>query len=282
LGRAEAAAAVADALAALPGVLAVAVGGSEAAGTADRSSDLDFYVYSDVVVPVSARSEVVGRLGEPGGEIGNALWEPGDEWTHAESGLPIDVMFRTRAWIEDQLDRVLVRHEPSVGYSTCFWHNVRSSRALIDPDSWYAGLKARTDCSYPERLRTRIVRHNHRVLREMRSSYAVQLERAARRRDRANLVDRAAALLASYFDVLFAVNRVPHPGEKRQLEFAERTCSRLPPEMGARLDALTGAIGAPWAEQPDRTRVAVDALVDGLDGVLDTEPGLLTGELPNV
>jgi predicted nucleotidyltransferase len=272
--RDEAARAVAGALATLPGVVAVALGGSEAAGTADRDSDLDLYVYSDDPVPLPARAALAERLAAPGGEVGNDLWEPGDEWTHAESGVPVDAMFRTRAWIEDQIDRVLVRHEPSLGYSTCFWHNVRSSTALVDHDGWYAGLQARAACAYPEPLRARIVARNRRVLRELRSSYAVQLERAAVRRDRAGLVNRAAPFLASYFDVVFALNRVPHPGEKRQLAFAERECRRLPAEMSARVDELALAIATPWEEQPARTRAAVDALVDGLERLLAAEPDL--------
>jgi predicted nucleotidyltransferase len=273
--RSEAASAVAAALAALPGVLTVALGGSEAAGAADGASDLDFYVYSDVPVVLSSREALAKQLAERGGEVGNDLWEPGDEWTLAGSGIPVDIMFRTRVWIEEQLDRVLVRHEPSLGYSTCFWHNVRTSSALYDRDAWYAVLQARAECPYPDLLRTRIVRRNYRVLRGMRSSYAVQLARAAWRRDRANLVDRAAAFLASYFDAVFAVNRVLHPGEKRQLEFAERTCRRLPREMGSCLDEFARAVGAPWEEQPDRTRAAVDALVDGLERMLEAEPDLV-------
>ena len=116
--RSAAASAVAAAFAALPEVVAVALGGSEASADADRSSDLDLYIYSDVPVPIASRAAVADRLGAPGGEVGNDLWESGDEWTHARSGVPVDVMFRTRAWIEEQLDHTLVRHEPSLGYST--------------------------------------------------------------------------------------------------------------------------------------------------------------------
>ena len=276
--RGEAAIAVAASFAALPGVRAVALGGSEATGAADRASDLDLYVYSDEPVPLSARAAVAERLAEPGGEVGNELWEPGDEWTHAESGIEIDVMFRTTHWIEEQLERVLVRHEPSLGYSTCLWHNVRTSRALVDSNGWYPQLQERAACPYPERLRARIVERNHRVLRGMRSSYAVQLGRAARRHDRTNLVDRSAAFLASYFDVLFAVNRVPHPGEKRQVEHAERNCPLRPQELGALLDELASALGSAWDEESGRTRAAVDALVDGLDRILAAEPGLASAD----
>jgi hypothetical protein len=272
--RSDAASAVGAAFAALPEVVAVALGGSEASADADRLSDLDLYVYSDVPVPIASRAAVAERLAAPGGEVGNDLWESGDEWTHARFGVPVDLMFRTRAWIEEQLDHTLVRHEPSLGYSTCLWHNVHTSRALIDPEGWYDKLQVRASCAYPERLRARIVARNYRVLRDMRSSYAVQLERAAARGDRANLIDRASAFLASYFDIVFALNRVAHPGEKRQLAYAERNCPRLPPELRARLDELVSAIAAPWAEQPGRTRAAIDALVDGLDQVLEADPGL--------
>lgn len=266
--RLEAASAVAAELGALPGVLAVALAGSEEAGNADAASDLDLYVYSDSPVPLAVRAKLAERLGDPGGEIGNDLWEPGDEWTHSESGAPVDVMFRTRAWIEDQLDRVLVRHEASLGFSTCFWHNVRSSRALVDPTGWYAGLQERAARPYPEPLRERIVARNYRVLRDMHSSYAAQMMRAAERRDRVNLVDRASAFLASYFDIVFAANGVPHPGEKRRLEAAERDCRRLPPRLRESLDDLAAALAAPWTEQPARVRAAVDELVDGLDPLL--------------
>jgi hypothetical protein len=268
--RLEAASVVAVELAALPGVLAVALGGSEGAGTADAASDLDFYVYSDGPVPLTSRAELAERLAHPGAEVGNDLWEPGDEWTHSESGAAVDAMYRTRAWIEEQLDRVLVRQEASLGYSTCFWHNVRSSRALVDPDGWYAGLQARADCPYPGRLSERIVVRNYRVLRDMHSSYATQMARAAARRDRANLVDRASAFLASYFDIVFAANRLPHPGEKRQLAAVERDCAFVPPRLGEALDDLASALAAPWVEQPSRIRAAVDALVDRLDAMLDS------------
>jgi predicted metal-dependent phosphoesterase TrpH len=70
------------------------------------------------------------------------------------------------------------------------------------------------------------------VLRQVRSSYAHQIAAAEVRRDTVSLNHRVAALLASYFDVLFALNRVLHPGEKRLVEYAERTCAERPDHMG--------------------------------------------------
>ena len=94
----------------LPGVIAVAVAGSRQAGTEDDRSDLDLYVYSPEPVPLAARREIAARFALDA-EIGNAFWEPGDEWEDRATGVAVDVMFRSPGWIEDELDRVLVRHD---------------------------------------------------------------------------------------------------------------------------------------------------------------------------
>jgi predicted nucleotidyltransferase len=120
-------------------VLAVALSGSRGAGSNDDESDFDLYVYAASELPLDFRRAIAG----PDAEIDNRYWEPGDEWIDETSGARIDVMYRSPAWIEDQLDRVLVRHAASIGYSTCFWYNVLHSEPLFDPRGWYAGLQAR-------------------------------------------------------------------------------------------------------------------------------------------
>jgi len=135
----------------LPGVVAVAAGGSRAADVADADSDVDLYVYAPEPPPLEARARVAAAF-SPAAEIGNDAWEPGDEWVDARSGVTVDVIYRTPAWIEEQLDRVLVRHQASLGYSTCLWHNVLRARPLVDPDGWYARLRASADRPYPEPL----------------------------------------------------------------------------------------------------------------------------------
>jgi hypothetical protein len=137
---------------ALSGVMAVAMAGSRQAGTLDDRSDLDLYVYSPEPVPLAARREIAARFALDA-EIGNAFWEPGDEWEDRATGVAVDVMFRSPGWIEDELDRVLVRHEASVGYSTSLWFNVLNSEPLVDPNGWYRQLQRRASVPYPEPLR---------------------------------------------------------------------------------------------------------------------------------
>lgn len=260
---------VAERYAALPATRAVALGGSTTAGTASAGSDVDLYVYASPEIPMADRARIA-RAGASRCEIDNRFFEPGDEWVDAATGLPVDVMFREPRWIEDQLDRVLVRHQASVGYSTCFWHNVRSSVPLFDRDGWLAALKQSADVAYPEELRRAVVAKNHPILRDHLSSFLRQVERAVARGDAVSVNHRVAALLASFFDVLFAVNREPHPGEKRLVAIAEARCPLRPPDLERRVNELLAAAGRRGSE----VVAGASGLVDSLDGILRAE-GLL-------
>jgi len=264
---------IAARFAARPEVVAVALGGSRAAGGADGASDLDLYVYADPAPPVADRAAIAGT-GARGLELDVSPWEAGDVWVDTETGLIVDVMYRTPGWIADQLDRVLVRHEASVGYSTCFWHNVLTSTPLADRDGWFAALQARADQPYPEALRRNVIALNHPLLRSATFSFLAQIERAVARGDGVAVGHRVAALLASFFDVLFTLNRLPHPGEKRLVAEASR-CPLVPPDLAARVDDLLRAAAPPWtAADPV---AAAHRLIDGLDAVLRAD-GVMPGE----
>jgi hypothetical protein len=244
---------------ALPQVEAVALAGSRGSGMGDASSDLDLYIYVREEIPAETRKEIA-RPRAVWAETDNRFWEPGDEWVESASGLSVDVMFRRKDWIEDQLDRVLRRHEAAIGYTTCLWHNVRSSHPLHDPTGWLAALKRFADQAYPEPLRQAIIAKNHPILRRTLSSYTHQIERAAARGDRVSVNHRIAAFLASYFDVLFALNRIPHPGEKRLLAHAREQCEKRPTGMEAGIGALLDQVGTDGKQAAEICRVLVDSL----------------------
>lgn len=250
---------VAERFASLPQVEAVVLAGSRTSEFPDEDSDVDLYVYVTEDIPLNVRAEIAA--GSPRAEIGNATWEPGDEWVDGETGTRVDVMYRNAGWIEEQLDRVLVRHEASVGYSTCFWYNVLHSQLLFDRSGWFGGLQRRAEKPYPAELRRAIVAKNYPLLRHNQSSYLRQIELAVKRNDLVSVNHRVAALLASYFDVLFAVNELPHPGEKRLLQHASR-CAKRPRGMEQQVQAVPVAVGN--ADIVAR----VNALVDGLETLL--------------
>lgn len=257
--------AIADRFGAVPGVVAVALGGSRTAGTADAGSDLDLYVYADPP-PTRAEREAAAGPGAIRGEFELTFWEPGDAWVDRATGTAVDVMYRSPGWIDAELDRVLLRHEASVGYSTAIWHNVRTTLPLLDPTGWYARLQTRAAVPYPEPLRRAVVAKNHPLLRDSMFSFRRQIEDALRRRDAVAVQHRLSALLASYFDVLFALNRQTHPGEKRLVPYTLAVCPLRPPDLAHRLDDLIAAAPPPWAGR-DPLPLA-HALINDLDRLL--------------
>lgn len=216
---------------------AVALGGSWSSGDADKHSDIDLYVYSRSTLPLGLRS-VVASANASRTEVNNQFWEPGDEWIDAESGFHIDAIFRTQRWIEDQLEKILDRHVASLGCSTCFWHNVLNSRILFDRSGWYSTLQQKARQPYPWQLKGAIISKNYPVLRDSLSSYRHQLEGAIRQCDDIAIHQRAAAFTASVIDILFAINEVPHPGEKRLLAVLETRCKKLPDRFHEDLKAF--------------------------------------------
>jgi hypothetical protein len=251
-------------------VVAVAMGGSRATGLNDEASDIDIYVYATTPVPLSLRDRIARTLGEEI-ELDNRFWEPGDEWQARQGGASIDIMYRTPGWIEEQLDRVLVGFEASVGYSTCLWCNVQTSEPLFDRDGWFARLQGKARIDYPEVLRRAVVAKNYPILAKTRSSYVHQVKEAVRRNDDPAVLHRTAAYLASYFDTLFAFNRVPHPGEKRLVGSLRRLCPQIPTGAEEEIRGLAAAMSDP-GRQTLASRLG--DLAGGLASLLRTDERL--------
>lgn len=249
-----------------PQVEAVAWGGSYTSRTADAVSDIDLYVYVREPLPPAERAAFIWSRASYA-EIDNQVAEPGDEWIEADSGIKIDAMYRNLAWIQDQLDRVLVHYQASSGYSTAFWYNIQASQPLWDRNGWFAALQAHARQPYPQPLRRAVINRNYPLLRTTVSSYRQQIKSAVARGDVVAVHHRVAVLLDSYFDILFAVNRLPHPGEKRLIAYATRDCALLPHGMAHQVQALIEASAHTSGAVLDR----VDALVDNLDALLHAQ-----------
>ncbi|MGC9334913.1 MAG: DUF4037 domain-containing protein, partial [Anaerolineae bacterium] len=250
-----------------PTVTAVALGGSQAAAAADPLSDIDLYVYTPAAIPLQDRETLVAEMGASRADLDLQFWDPGDEWYDAETGIEVDVMYWDPAWVEAQLARVWREHQASLGYTTCLWRTIRHSKLLFDRQGWFQDLQRQSKQPYPEALRQAIIAKNHAVLRRVIPSYAHQIEKASRRGDRVSLNHRVAALLASYFDVLCALNRVLHPGEKQVTAWTQANCARLPARMADEVEAVLRATCA-----VDGTLVQeVHRLLDSLDELLCRE-----------
>jgi hypothetical protein len=253
---------------AFPQVQAVALAGSQTRGVVDHISDIDLYVYTTAVIPLEKRLALVEQSGGAArADMDLRFWDLGDEWYDAASGIEVDIIYWDTPWIEAQLDRVLVHHLPGMGYTTCFWNTIRSSQPLVDPTGWFQSLQVRASQPYPEELRRAIIAMNHAVLRRVIPSYVHQIEKAIQRSDRISVNHRVAALLASYFDVIFALNRVLNPGEKRLIQLTREQCAALPQNMAEQVSAVLRAESAP----EENLLPALATLLDGLDNLLNEE-----------
>lgn len=250
----------------LPQVEAITLGGSSASGRADDLSDFDVYVCADATISLATRRDIVQQLGGASVDnLGHDYFGGGDEWRDA-AGTHFDLMYLGSGWLREQVERPLRRYQPSLGYSTAFAYTVSRAAILYDPDGAFAALQAVTLEPYPDALREAVVHYNHPLLRNTISSYWVQLEKATARGDLVSLNHRLAALLASYFDLIFAVNRTLHPGEKRLVEVALSVCSSLPEAFERDLTETLKTAG-----EPELLLTEVTKLLDALDAWLELE-----------
>jgi predicted nucleotidyltransferase len=250
-----------------PQVEAIALGGSLTSGNIDHYSDIDLYIYTTKEVPVVDRKKIVDELGASRQDLGLTFWDSGDEWFHGETGIEVDIIFWDPKWIEEQIDRVVIEHQASVGYTTCFWHTIKNSKILFDRKGWFTGLQGKSDTPYPVPLKANIIAKNFPILRDVIPSYYYQIKKAIDRDDKISINHRVAAFLASYFDVLFALNEVTNPGEKKILPYALDHCSKLPPDMSSQIDELLFASSA----NPAGLLAKLDELIEGFERLMDAE-----------
>ncbi len=251
-------------------VEAVTLSGSHTSGTVvDARSDIDLDVYTEEgEFTLEERRAIVERLGgATRANLGLSFWGNGDVWFDARCGIEVDVVYPSKRLTEEVLDRVLRQHKPAGGYSTGAWHSVRTAHILFDRSGWFGRLQAWSDQPYPPELRRAIINHNFPILRDIIPSYRYNVEKSLPRHDLVFINNEVTWMLASYFDVLFAFNNVPHPGAKRLLEQVARLCPRFPQDMAPQVMKVLRLSTTSNVE----LLAAIDQLVDGLEEILGGE-----------
>ena len=221
-----------------PQVEAVALGGSVAAETDDDKSDIDIEVFVTKDIPVEARRRLIEKYSGKY-EVGCDYFGPGDEFLAGKDGPVLDVMYPNIGWVEKILDNVWEKHRPANGYTTCVLFTIKNCTVLYDRNGWLAGIKKRLAAPYPMELRDNIIRRNLMLLADKPfASYREQIEKALKRGDVNSVNHRLAAFMASYFDIIFALNGLLHPGEKRLVKYAEEHCQILPEYFAKNINHL--------------------------------------------
>ena len=75
---------------------------------------------------------------------------------------------------------------------------------------------------------------------------------------------RTAAFLESYFDILFALNRMTHPGEKRMAAFLKAHADILPRDFEETMNTMFASLFA----SPQSIPAILDTLIQNLTDIL--------------
>jgi len=209
-------------------VVAIAIGGSGANKTSDNLSDIDVYVFVEKDIPVRLREGFIKNLSSKY-EVGGEYFGAGDEFFVDELNQQLDVMYWNKYWFNEVVENTWIKHYPSNGYSTAFLFTLNNFQIIYDKENWLTSLQQSIRTTYPQELKNNIIKRNMMLLRDKPfASYYEQIEKAIKRNDLISINHRISAFLASYFDVIFAVNELLHPGEKRLIQYAKNNCNVLP------------------------------------------------------
>lgn len=217
-------------------VEAIALGGSRSGENYDEKSDYDVYLYCIAPVDEAVRKSILERYCDRI-ETGNSFWEYEDNCV-LKNGIDIDILYRNLDDFGRGVAEVVENFRASNCYTTCMWHNLVTCKILYDRDGRLTALKQRFSCAYPVQLKRNIIERNMKLLRYGMPAYEIQIAKAVGRGDKVSINHRVTEFLASYFDIIFALNERTHPGEKRLLELCEKNCATLPVNFRANIEKL--------------------------------------------
>ncbi len=223
-------------LANLPQVEAIALGGSRSGENYDKKSDYDVYLYITSPIGEDVRHDILKNYCKYM-EIGNHYWEYEDNCV-LNNDIDIDILYRDLDSFCSDVADVVEKYNAHNGYTTCMWHNLLTCKIICDKNGRLTKVKERFSVPYPDTLKENIIKRNCELLYSAMPAYQLQISKAAGRGDRVSIVHRTAAFLESYFDVIFALNKVTHPGEKRLMKLCRKNCTILPKNFEENLDAL--------------------------------------------
>lgn len=223
-------------------VEAIMLSGSAGGKTEDIHSDYDLYIYCSKEIEVEIRKNIIKKYSSYT-EINNQFWETEDNFILADENRLCEIIYRDFGFIDATVGGCMEKYYASTGYTTCFWYNLINSKLLFDRNGKGEEYINRFKIEYPKELIQNIINKNYPILKERVSSYYNQIKKAVLRDDKISINHRIAAFLASYFDILFALNEMGHPGEKKLYKVVKEQCKVVPENILRDLENITKADG---------------------------------------
>ncbi|WP_297430534.1 DUF4037 domain-containing protein [Clostridium sp.] len=244
----------------------ILLAGSHATQTNDKESDYDIYIYTTNEIALSIRKEITDKYFKYI-ELNNTFWEAEDDGVLADGDIQVEIIYRNFEWIDGMLNRTLFECQADVGYTTCFWSNLINSIILYDKNDKLGNLQKKYKIDYPKELKQNIVKKNYPLLKKQMPAYYYQIEKALKRNDFISVNHRVAAFLASYFDIIFAINEMPHPGEKKLLKIIKDNNLKVPQDMDKNIEKILKSA----TDNSVNILLEINELVNNLDTLLSNE-----------
>lgn len=241
---------------------AIALGGSRSTEIFDEKSDYDVYLYCNSAVSEDMRKEILQKYCDIM-EIGNHFWEYEDNCT-LKNGIDIDILYRDLNSFTNDLADVVENFQPRNGYTTCMWHNLLTCKIIYDKNGDLQKAKERFTVAYPKQLKDNIINRNMLLLSEAMPAYKLQILKAVNRGDIVSISHRTSAFMESYFDIIFAVNELTHPGEKRLISLCKKHCKILPEKFEENIAALFSDLYA----NSENVSKDIDRIIDALKKII--------------
>ena len=214
----------------------IALGGSRAGENYDEKSDYDVYLYVNSPISEEKRKNILKKFCSYM-EIGNSFWEYEDNCV-LNNGIEIDILYRDMKDFMKGIERVVAEYHPSNSYTTCMWHNLITCKILYDKNGTLEKYKNKYTINYPKQLKENIIKRQLELIDSSMPAYPNQIKKAILRKDFVSINHRITEFLASYFDLLFAINEITHPGEKRLIQLCKKQCKILPENFEENLNSL--------------------------------------------
>lgn len=238
-------------LSAVPGVAALALGGSYARGTARPDSDLDVGLYYHEAAPFDL--DAIRKIGaelapadppDVTDFYGWGAWVNGGAWIHTPAG-KVDFIYRNIEQVQRAIDdaqRGITQHDfdqqPAYGfYSVIYLGETRANVPLFDPSGVLARLKEQVE-QYPPLLKHKVAAGNL-WMAEFSLLHADGFARAGNVYTTAGALTRAASFLTQ---ALFALNETYFITDKTAVQEIAGF-ARAPLRYGERLADVLGAVG---------------------------------------
>lgn len=223
-------------LAQIKEVEAVALGGSRAGKTYDENSDYDVYVYITAPIDDTVRENLLKKHCRTI-ELGASFWELEDDCV-LKDGTDVDIIYRSLDSFVEEVADVVEKHNVRNAYTTCMWHNLITCKVIFDRNGRLCEAKKRFSVPYPAELKNNIITSHMKLLHGSLPAYDRQIKKAAERHDLNSVNHRVAGFLETYFDLIFALNEMTHPGEKKLIKICKSKCKILPRDFEKNINSI--------------------------------------------